>query len=368
MLIRKLSFICTRFLILGTAILLLMGCAFRPQPVAGVRVAGACDVLAVAGGACDDLPMLASVTQDIQKGTGLAVQRVPSTDSLADLKAGRADVALLGREPAAAEMQGLQDSVIAYDAVCLLLDLHTFNGGEQVGTVNGLTQPMSKYIGLQQLTLADLRGFYSNLLRIPGNFWQFAGDPHTYYLTYQNFTDPDTGITPIDPNNPSVVPGDWVFTPVPLQGEMLQAGKYDTQAVLLQKLGIPQSELFKAGISFVPKYFNSEEELLSWRYNLFDVETRANSSLQFDFYILIASRQVTTLAIQHGFKVRPLIIDGQDPIGDPQSIYSGVYPFSRRIHLVTRNPASPAAQTLLKYLLSPAGQQLLARTGYLPLP
>jgi len=333
-----------------------------------VRVAGACDVLAVTGGACNDLPMLASVAQAIQKGTGLVIQRVPSTNSLADLKAGRADVALLGREPDAAEVQGLQDTVIAYDAVCILLDLRTFNGGEQVGTMNGLTQPMSKYIGLQRLTLEDVRGFYSNLLGASGTLWQFTGDPHVYYLMFQNLTDPDTGVTLTDPNNPTVVPGDWVFTLIPLQGEMLQAGKYDTQAVLLGKLGIPQSNLFKVGISFVPKYFNSEEELISWRYNLFDVETQANSSLPFDFYLLMASRQVTTLAIQHGFKVRPLIIDGQDPIGNPQLIYSGAYPFSRKIHLVTRTPASPAARALLKYLLAPAGQQLLARTGYLPLP
>ncbi len=37
---------------------------------------------------------------------------------------------LLGREPAAEELDGLTDTIIAYDAVCILVDENSYTGGE----------------------------------------------------------------------------------------------------------------------------------------------------------------------------------------------------------------------------------------------
>lgn len=357
----------TNFLSLGLGMLFLAGCSSRPATIPSVRVAGACDVLTLTGGACDALPMLGWVGKGIQQGSGLTPIQVPSTDSLGDLKAGRADVALLGREPAPGELKGLQDQVIAYDAVCILISSRTYTGGLQQGFYNGsVIQPTSKYDGLQQLKLDDLRGFYANLLQKSNPSWQLQGLTAGYY-TFQDYTD-DFGVPIVDPDQPDHMLGMWVWNAIPLQGEMLPPGKFDTQAALLQKLGFQESDLTKQGISFAPKYFQSEEELISWRYSLDPLEGQAISSLGFDFYLLMASRQVTMLAIQHGFQLRVLSIDGIDPTGDPQAIYQNAYPLSRKIHLVTPASASPAAQTLARYLLSPAGQQLVARAGYLPLP
>ncbi|MGB8214461.1 MAG: hypothetical protein WCE68_12965 [Anaerolineales bacterium] len=353
-------------LILSLGMLFLAGCGPRPAAPAQVRVAGACDVLSLTGAACDPLPMLAFVEKGIQQGTGLALTRLSSTDSLADLRAGRADVALLGREPSAADLQGLQDHVIAYDAVCIMLSSRVYSGALQQGELTGgILQPMFKYNGLQDLSWEELRGFYSNLLQ-KNMTWQLQG-PQAALLTFQDYTD-DNGVSLTDPNNPNVFIGQWVWTQVQLSGEMLPPGKFDTQAVLLHDLGFQESDLARPGISFVPALFDSEAELVSSRFSVDPLDGQKVSSLGLNFFLLIASRQVTELAIQHGFQVRAVSIAGIDPLGDPHFIYTGLYPLSRRIHLVTRASASPAAQALLRYLLSPAGQALIAKAGYLPLP
>jgi len=92
------------------------------------------------------------------------------------------------------------------------------------------------------------------------------------------------------------------------------------------------------------------------------------STYPFAFFLSIASLRITEKAIQHGFAVRALSIDGIDPTSDPKVIYDGSYPLSRKIYLITPQSASPQAAALLHLLLSPAGQQLIQQADYLPLP
>ncbi len=49
----------------------------------------------------------------------------------------------------------------------------------------------------------------------------------------------------------------------------------------------------------------------------------------------------------------------------PETVASGQYPMSRPLYLVTDGPAEGRAQEFIDYVLSPQGQQLLTRHGYL---
>ena len=53
----------------------------------------------------------------------------PSYDSVNNLKRGKCDAALIGRELTSDELKGLQDYTIAYDAVCIILDTKLFREG-----------------------------------------------------------------------------------------------------------------------------------------------------------------------------------------------------------------------------------------------
>ncbi|MGH3822144.1 MAG: substrate-binding domain-containing protein [Pseudonocardiaceae bacterium] len=51
----------------------------------------------------------------------------------------------------------------------------------------------------------------------------------------------------------------------------------------------------------------------------------------------------------------------------PEMVASGKYPMSRPLYLVTDGPATGRAKEFIDYVLSPEGQQLLTRHGYLTL-
>ena len=340
----------------GAGALLLMACSAAAQPAApGVRVAGARDVL----------PLAESLQAEFAQGTGLALYPITSTNSLADLKAGRADVAVVGRELSPDELQGLEEHVVAYDAVCLLINARTYAGGVQQSDTTPI-QLEARYAGLPGLALDDVKGFVSNLLHLSKQTWQLHG-PVAGSFTYQLYQDLN-GQPEIDPDQPDHYLGTWVWADVTLGGEMLPAGKFDTQVALLQKLGYSESALNNPSVGLAPNILDSEEELISFRFRVDPQAARPISSRPFDFFVAIDSRRIALRAIQHGFDVQVLAVDGINPLGDPNLIYSGVYPLSRKIHLLTRQPAPPAARALVQFLLSPAGQLLIARASYLPLP
>jgi len=72
---------------------------------------------------------------------------------------------------------------------------------------------------------------------------------------------------------------------------------------------------------------------------------------------------VTTMFKHDGVKL--LAIDGVAPTLD--NIQSGAYPFVYPVVAVTAESPSPNTQRLVEWLLSPQGQDLIRRVGYIPL-
>jgi ABC-type phosphate transport system substrate-binding protein len=77
---------------------------------------------------------------------------------------------------------------------------------------------------------------------------------------------------------------------------------------------------------------------------------------------------VTVRALQHGFSLRAISIDGVDPLADPKAIYDGTYPLGRKIYLLARQPLSENAGKVIEYLLSDQGQKGIENASYLSLP
>jgi hypothetical protein len=147
----------------------------------------------------------------------------------------------------------------------------------------------------------------------------------------------------------------------------LSPGLFDTEAALLQKLLIPESVLDNPAISFLPAPYNTEELMISQRFEIDDQQAQAESFLPFDFTLEIASRRVTLAALQHHFAIRALSIDGVDPLGDPLNIYDGTYPLARKIHYIFPDPYTLAAKQFADFLESPQGQTLLVKGNFLPM-
>ncbi|MBP5296536.1 MAG: substrate-binding domain-containing protein, partial [Bacteriovoracaceae bacterium] len=64
-------------------------------------------------------------------------------------------------------------------------------------------------------------------------------------------------------------------------------------------------------------------------------------------------------------KVKYLAIDGVLPT--PENIASRRYPFVREVLAITRTPQSKTIQQLLAWIVGPQGQELVKKTGYVPL-
>jgi hypothetical protein len=150
-------------------------------------------------------------------------------------------------------------------------------------------------------------------------------------------------------------------------GELTPYGMSDAQSVLLEKLGFSAQDANRPGVSLVPINIGAEEEWISSRFDINPDLVKTDSSLPFTFYLMPVSRQVSLRAIEHGFGVRPLPIDGVDPL-KPETIYSGEYPFTRKIYLLMDEKASnPHAQELVDFLLSSQGQEQVSSASFLPM-
>ena len=268
-----------------------------------------------------------------------------SSNSINDLKQGKTDAVLLGREPTPEELQGLQDYVIAYDAVCIIIDDNSFTGG----IAYGAGHPLRKETGLQNLTLDNLKDIFS------GDGWQWNDG----YYSYNPNLDPGSWLW----NVPEIA---WIPEPKPIVSAFVfPVGKYDTQSALYQSLGLNEKSLICPLTSFTSAKYNKEEEVLAYNYNG-SVYSTDNGIQDFAFKLAFASRRVMTIAPQH-VPVKVISIDGINPLTNPQSIYDGTYPLSRKIHVLIRDDGADSATQLVKYLQSSLGQKLLADAGYLPL-
>jgi hypothetical protein len=340
-----------------------VSCSFHAAKPGQIRLHGALDVL----------PLVRSGQTAFEKASGdqLAIQ--PSAHAIADLKNGQADIAIVGNDLTPKDQEGLDDHVIAYDAVCILVSSRVYNGGLQENQMDfgkgKVVNPVSKFAGLKELTLDELRMLYTQALgknavgeeeSLPGSYLQFQ--PYT-----EDLTNPQSAIKE-DPDNPGHVLGTWVWNAVPLAVTLYPAGKFDTQDLLFQKLGLPLADLNDPKLAVISPIYDSEEVLISQQFQIDAGLDKEESDRPFVFVELPASRQVTLRAIQHQFRVKAVSVDGIDPIKDIQGIYTGKYPFSRTIHLLTKQGARAEDQALIDFFLSPAGQKAIEGASFLPLP
>jgi len=77
------------------------------------------------------------------------VKMNPSPTDISDLKKGKCDAVIVGKELSAEDLTGLKDYVIGYDAVCMIIDENSYDGGQY-----GITK---KTDGLQGLSLSEVK-------------------------------------------------------------------------------------------------------------------------------------------------------------------------------------------------------------------
>jgi ABC-type phosphate transport system substrate-binding protein len=301
--------------------------------------------------ATDDIasPMSRLITPAFTAQTGVPVDVQSSQNAIAELKAGKTDAVILGREPTAQESSGLNDSVIAYDAVCIIIDSNTFQGGQfpLTGTPQHKTTPFNN------LSLEDLKGIFSYQLVTFGQRWLWQN-----YYTYKS---------PVDLEHPAAVATPtWVPDVKAVHCSIfLTPGKYDSQTLLYQALGLDENAVAKAwDFSYTDTTLSAEEEILSVEYQ--GDSPYSPGSGDFPFKLEYTSRRVIPVAEQH-VSISVISINDIDPMQNTQAIYDGQYPFSRKIHILTRPNCTLATSKFVNFLLSPDGQKVLTSANYLPI-
>ena len=298
-----------------------------------------------------DLYYLGSII-NAASSTGIgapAVQVKFSEDRIDELKQGKADAVLLGREPTPDELKGLTDYVIAYDAVCIIIDTNSYLGGQFLG--NG--HPTVKSSGLSNLTTLDLAQIFTTPT---GAAWPWYSD----YFIRDPLLDPDSWIYSQD--NLA-----WIQQPAQvLHPFNFPVGEFDTQSVIYQDLHFYEKPAVTHNDNYLDPKFHSEEEVVSYEYKDLIYAPSQNGLQNFAFKLGFASRRVMTVAPQH-VPVSVVSVDGINPMTDPQSIYDGTYKFSRQIHLLIRDNSPDSVVRLAEFLQSSSGQKLITNAGYLPL-
>jgi hypothetical protein len=280
-----------------------------------------------------------------------------SSNPIQSLKDGDCDFVILGSDPQPGTLDGLNSTVIAYDAVCVLVDYNSWLGGEYwtyrpyINAIQPAAEvlpiwgwnPVCKMVGLQNLTIDDLKGIYSSNVNGTAEKWTY-----NQFYSWDSLVDFNTGEKSFFKQ--------WLNEPKQITPAIqFKPGNFDTQTLLYNILGLQQPKSTTT--------FKSEESALSTLYN-----SAAGQIGQqpFNPIISIASRMVTQIALQHvGAAV--VSINGINPVTDIDAIYNGTYPLSRKIYLISRKNLSPDAQKFENYLLSADGQNALANAGLLPL-
>jgi hypothetical protein len=316
------------------------GCSSVNSDSNNIKISGAWDLIS---------PFEREIIPAYNNETTGKIQVEFSPSAIEGLRQGHCDIALLGAEPSPAELNGLHDYVIAYDAVCVIIDANSYEGGEywQDGT------PVRKSAGFRNLSMTDLKSILTNYITPFGQRWFWEGSYYSWKPVFDNATGTYSANSTWVPDAKVIYPS-LNFIP----------GKYDTQTFLYQKLGLDESEIAKAwNNQFADPKLNSEEEILSVEYP--NGPPYVVGSGDFAYKIGFVSRRVIPVAMEH-VPIKVISIDGIDPMQDTQAIYNGTYPLSRKIYLVTRENCSQAATQFVNFMLSAEGQQALTQAGYLP--
>lgn len=84
-----------------------------------------------------------------------------------------------------------------------------------------------------------------------------------------------------------------------------------------------------------------------------------NSAIGFSF-------RFYTLEMMHNDKLKLLSIDGIAPT--KENIENGTYPFIADFYMISAQPRSENTKKIVEFMFSPAGQEIIEKTGYVPLP
>ncbi len=334
--------------ILVLALLLpLFGCTVQGQNAEGIRIGGAGDMAY--------LTLLLDEWAAKDPNVPLVSMSV-LTDGITELKQGKYDAVLVGRELTSAELEGITDYIIAYDAVCIVVDENTYLGGSKDNiflspTGEQYIYPSVKFTGLKGLSTDDVKNMFTGGLQWTGEYYESKPG-----------IDPGSVLWQIEGGKYA-----WVQTLRQLSSAFsFQVGKFDTQTVLFQTLGLDENQFISKLNALSSTRYKLEEEVISYEYSN-STYSQEYGIQDFLFHVAFASRRAMTMAPQHS-PVRVLSIDGIDPLTNPASVYDGSYPFSRQIHLLVKNDAPANVKALGELLTSLAGQQFMADSGYLPLP
>jgi hypothetical protein len=337
-------------------LLALSACSAGQAQEVDVRYAGGRDVLS----------LVRTVEKDFFAESSYTVGETPSKNRLKDLKSGKLDLLVLGREPTKDELIGLKDTVVAYDAIVPVVSTRTYGGGEYripQGNSNVILKD-KRFDGLTEVSMSDLEALYRFRLGLETKSW-YPKEPLYQFIPSRGAEGVEV---PLTTSTPPEVQGSWAVGQATTPGYLYKPGEYDLQTELLNRLGLPEP-VPNENLSFMLSHLESEEELLAQMFKIDpDLATPNSDRYSFDLLLQPFSRNVVVRALEHGFAIRSLKVDGIDPIDDPSSIYKGAYPLSRRIHVLTADPAPEAAAALVNYLLSTEGQKKLAEIEFLPLP
>lgn len=84
-----------------------------------------------------------------------------------------------------------------------------------------------------------------------------------------------------------------------------------------------------------------------------------NSAIGFSF-------RFYTLEMMRNDKLKLLSIDGIAPT--KENIENGTYPFIADFYMISAQPRSENTKKIVEFMFSPAGQEIIEKTGYVPLP
>jgi len=330
------------FSLILVAIVSITGCKV-PGPVANaITVAGAWDLIS---------PLQRQIIPSYNQRTQTPFQVEFSSSAVEKVRQGKADIAIVGKELAPQELTGLTSNVIAYDAVCMVIDANSFAGGQYIR--NGV--PVSKTAGFQDVSSSELKSILKNYMTPYGQRWFWENG---YYVWKQVF-DTSTGLYSSQ--------SEWIPSEIAIYPSLnMTPGKYDTQTVVYQALGISEASMAKArNNQFTDSKLDAEEEVLSVEY--YNGVPYSVGSGDFAFKIGFMSRRVIPIALQH-VPIKVVSINGFDPMNDKGAIYDGRYPLGRKIYVITRQDCSSAVFDFVHFLLSEEGQTTIKDAGYLAVP